>query len=370
MPTTKKRPARRASRSSRRRTPAKGGLRLSTHAKRRLRNAALGVIVVVSTISVFGMLSLWQFLHAPLVGAEETYREDPTFNQERRYNVLLVLLDDRHDPVAHINSISLLSVDPVNQRGSIVSIPSDVDLSESTGYGQVTIASLYALGEVHGEGRMAFVVRELGESLAVPIDKYVVTDPDGLTAMTQLLGEEVRWESFNDLFSLRHLARVPQAMQTYHEYVSTDLLRKQHVPLLRFLLSVRFDKFNKLDLRRGDFDDPVLLDEKVGRVVRDERLFEERLSVQVLNGTKTPGLAGRGKRFVENLGGRVVGVGNTIEQSNEKSFILARNTESYTVQRLAEVFDIKEIRTYDTAYGIKDRADVSVVFGLDAATGL
>jgi len=140
--------------------------------------------------------------------------------------------------------------------------------------------------------------------------------------------------------------------------------------LLRYMLSLREDKISKIELTETEMKDPQQLDSKVKRQIMDERLYEERLSVQILNGTSKKGLAQQALRYVENLGGRVVGIGNTIEQGSEKSYILARNTDAYTVSRLAELFGIAEVREYTDLYGIKDRADVSIVIGLDLAPEL
>ncbi len=341
--------------------------------QRRFRNFALGLIVVIATLFLFVLLSVWQFLRTPLVEASEVILPEGRFDQENRYTVMLLMLDDLSAQVPRVESINLLSINPVNATAAMVSIPNDLDMSELTDLGEIKLSSLYALGGMTREqqnGSIPFMAETLSKALAVPIDKYLMTDQSGMKAFSQVLEQKLDWGSFDELFSLFNLSSVWSVAGVFREYVKSDFTTAQTITLVKFLFNVREDKIQKIELSAGDIDNHLTLASLFGDHLVDTRLYEERLSVQVLNGTVVSGVAGLVSRYIENMGGRVVGMGNTREQDSENSYILARNPEAYSVRRLSWLFNIPEIREYSDTYGIRDRADITIVIGLDLAREL
>src|SRR3989344_1807488 len=103
-------PARRTHRRSKRsnsesKTSVWRGSHLSQATRRRLRNATLGVVVVISTLVCLAGLSLWQALHFPLANAESLSKAP--FDLSRRTNIILLLLDDSQKETPQIKSLNL-----------------------------------------------------------------------------------------------------------------------------------------------------------------------------------------------------------------------------------------------------------------------
>lgn len=95
----------------------------------------------------------------------------------------------------------------------------------------------------------------------------------------------------------------------------------------------------------------------------EAQVLEEGLSVAVFNGTRVSGLASETSHWVENIGGRVVDVGN-----GDREFTKTRievhwaPDNSRTVARLEQIFGTKAV---PVPYESRQRADIDIYAGND-----
>ena len=89
------------------------------------------------------------------------------------------------------------------------------------------------------------------------------------------------------------------------------------------------------------------------------------MSIEVLNGTDTPGIASNVARLVENVGGNVVRVANSEVESIDKCAVRVgrHNISKYTTLRLAKALrcDIEEVQSE----GDESQADLTILVGHD-----
>ena len=89
----------------------------------------------------------------------------------------------------------------------------------------------------------------------------------------------------------------------------------------------------------------------------------------ILNGTQVPGLAATAARFISNLGADVLNVANAPTQEYKLSILIAKE-KTYTVKRLADLFDVLDFRstevlTNDPFLNHFQRADIVIILGQD-----
>jgi len=356
-------PARRSSR------PARKRRLLSKRFYSRLRILSMGLLLFLGSLLIGGAMLLILAFRTPFAKAD-SFGEIFTENSSK-YTLLLMSVDSREGSSPHIESINLFSLNPQSKTAVMISIPSELKLNNLAEFGEISLSSLYAVGSGNDPDHtksITTVSDTLENILAIPIDKYIITDQKGLKNIEDEANMELTWSNFNELLSLRELLRFPNLVTTLHSSLASDLSFQELTTLGKLLLSIREDKITKLELREEDFKEISILDRKLAGNVFDPQIYEERLSIQVLNGTTIPAQAQQASRLIQNMGGRVVDTGNTTDQNSERSYILVRNESSYTLSKISKVLGINTIRVYNSSYGIKDRADISVIVGLDTAS--
>jgi len=107
----------------------------------------------------------------------------------------------------------------------------------------------------------------------------------------------------------------------------------------------------------------VLVDELVNRLVFEEKLVKEGLSVAVLNASQVEGIAKNMGRIIANLGGEVRLISN-LESQPESRLLVAKKEwrGSYTAKRLQGILGVEEISLGEID---EYRADIVVVVGED-----
>lgn len=330
---------------------------------------ALSLVVVLSTVIVFVVVALWQFFRTPFVEASGSSNHHPTFENQKRYNVCLILIEDLKNPVSHIKALTVLSFDPIENSLSVISVPVEASVEAAAGYGRNKISSLYALGEItEPKMNVDMVVRSLSSSLAIPIDAYVLTDVSGFEELSSEMGQSFTLDEVDSVFTVRFLPKTLALLRLSRKNLRTNLDLYEVTRMVRFMLKVRSDKIITLKLDRSDLEDYEVLDGKLADFVLDNQIAGERLKVQVLNGTLIDGLAGRAARQIENLGAEVLSVGNAEPQNQKLSVLISNDLNSSTFRRLKEIFKITQVR--GSVEGIEERADITLILGLDISDRL
>jgi hypothetical protein len=238
--------------------------------------------------------------------------------------------------------VFVFSLDPQEKKATILSLPSKTFIETIHGYGDYPLESVYKLGEQEGRDGGRFLASSLQENLRVPIDDYVlISDVKDIELISK--PREFILGCFRDSFFKRNKTNLKKA----------DLL------FLWFKLKkVRQDKISLIDLEKLDITEKIVLPDntegfrinpqKFKKVAleffKDTQIRQENLEIVVLNSTSYSGLATRVADLIENIGGRVVEVGETknskFQIPNSKCKIKSKKEfkKSYTLRKLKKTF--------------------------------
>lgn len=294
--------------------------------KKRVKNAKnlkLGLAVlgfVVGVIILGQLFNLVKFMTNPLNLTSQT---EKIHHWDGEFNLTIVIQSDK---------ISLLSFNPDDAKVSLITIPDEVYLDVSSGFGLWMLGSIYDLGESSKKGMGSKLMKtSLSFLFGVPIDGYI------------------RFENKKDIKDLIELVRqTPFSGLGLISEVSSDLTPLELLRLKFGLMKVRFDKINYLDLANlAVFDsdqlldgthikvsDPIKLDSVLTNFV-DPKIRAENLSIAVFNSTDYPQLAQKAKRIITNLGGNVIIISNSTKRL-EKTYVLGEKGDS--LKRLSQIF--------------------------------
>lgn len=231
--------------------------------------------------------------------------------------------------------VSLLSLNPADKELVFLSMPSQTLLEVIRGFGVYKVESVFSLGEMENHRGGELLMGTVQENLGIPVDAY---------ASISNLKSQISNVKTYILACFKLLLRNGKTNLT-----KWDLLR-----LWWELRKIRQDKIVMVDLKES-LKEIVLPDgtsafeiepEKIKKIsgdfLKDFRIRQENLSIAVLNSTNHSGLANRGARLVENIGGRVVEVGDAgggflgMEKCEIRS--PKKLKTSYTVKKLIKIF--------------------------------
>jgi len=127
-----------------------------------------------------------------------------------------------------------------------------------------------------------------------------------------------------------------------------------------FLTSKTVPSKNVITLDLSTSLDSDSVDKIIGKLVSDERIEKEDLSIEIINATSVTGLGSRLGRFVGNMGGKVVQV-STDNVSQKKSTILYNGDKTYTLEKLQKILGFKLIKMEGDSIG-----DITIIIGEDS----
>jgi len=238
--------------------------------------------------------------------------------------------------------VFIFSLDPQEKKAIILSLPPKTFIETIRGYGDYPLESIYKLGEQEGLDGGEFFASSLQENLRVPIDGYVLISDFKETNLTSKPREFIL-ACFKDLFFGRN---------------KTNLKRGDLAFLWLKLIKVRQNKISIGDLEKLDIAEKVILPDGTGgfkinsqkfkkvalEFFKDLQIRQENLEIAVLNSTSYSGLATRMADLIENIGGRVVEVGeiknSKFQIPNSKCELKSKKglKKSYTLRKLEKVF--------------------------------
>jgi len=263
-----------------------------------------------------------------------------------------------------INQPSMIvSIEPTRGELLALNIPDMTLLETIHGHGPYRIEAIDALGKLTNEGGSLYK-GSIQESFALPVDGYLKTYKMCEGRIYQLreclvanLWENLRKNKDTDIgklslfrlwWTIRNLSDLKiKVIDLYDSGVLTE------TTLADGALAYQLD--------------PVEVDRFVKNLFEEDPIRKESLSVAVLNGTDSQGLAGTAARLIDNVGAHLVRVGDT-ESQFEKCLIKASLPlrGSATVRRLVESFGCD----WQQMLLSEERADVVLILGNDYKTRL
>ncbi|MEK7610951.1 MAG: LytR C-terminal domain-containing protein [Patescibacteria group bacterium] len=342
--------------------------------KRKLRNLGLAFSVLVATAVVFGAIAVYRYLENPLVSASGAYPAS-SWDGQAKFNLMLLTIEDENNPLSPLLEFSVLSLDPQNRSLTVMTVPTTV-VVDFPNYGREKLASVYALAALSREKQsLAYVQKSLANFLGIPFDGYVLMDRAGSRELENALGSPLTFDNLKQLLSPLSWPKIPALAVAARSYLRTNLAVRDLAEVAQYSLQVRFDKIQNVVITPELLVDRNNLETVLEKYFVDARVYEEGIKIVILNGTSSPGLAGRVGRLIEHIGGNIIDLGNTTNYF-EQSLLIGKNSGSYTVERLSTIFNIRQFR--DPASFSEDdplqiylqRGDLILVAGLDISGSL
>lgn len=264
--------------------------------------------------------------------------------------------------ILNTKPVLVISFNFVNQKNTIFSFPSNTYVDVAGGYGNYQIGKLFALDQQEKkQGKL--ITSTISNTLGIPIDGYLNFNQKELTDKENGYTREEFIRKKNSLFL------------TLPVFYKWQLPVIDTLKIIYFAVSVKGSRVNFINF----FDSEVLIpyelpdstkvfnidypkiDKVIKDTIEDTAVIKDDLKVEVLNSTSFLGLAEKGARIVENLGIRVINIGNTtnLKTSDCKIYAEEKISKTYTFARLKNIFQcISIIQTYP-----ESRADVTIILG-------
>lgn len=350
--------------NSRRSAKRKSPLQLGLSYKRRLRNLGLALLVVVATAFSIVSILIFQKLSHSLASASSGIELRDSLSFDNRFNIALGLVDDFSNESSLIKSLYILTVETASRSVSIIKLPINLEVDNLGNFGQNKIYSLYGLANLNENKDLNFISKVLQQVFAIPIDGFILVDSKGYTDLSLKLGKDLGLSKIKEgdyIFYAKHVVDIP---------LITSRLKTNIGPLLLLDLfnKVIFTRFNSFNLM--DSDNNFLVDSIYDNFM-DSKIEEEGSNIILLNGTRVPLFASSKGKQVLHIGGKILETGNAPGDVFPKSMIIAKDLSSYTVTRLSGIFNITDVRGFDSLesnpkFSPYTRSDLIVVFGLDS----
>ena len=299
---------------------------------RKLRLLGLALLVVLSTLVTLASLYLFRLINQPFVQAGSRMLPSSSWSGQSPANFAWFVVSSKASQ--KLEEAAVLHLDPSRKQALLIRMPPKAAIE-------------------NGSGEAADWLGELSKRLALPIQGYFLVDREGLSKLGEVLGADANWMAWR----FQTLSRIPSLFPILRRHLVTNLSLGEILKVSRFVLSLRESQKIEVSSER--------VGEAMSSCCFDEKIKDEGAKILVLNGTFEAGLAARAARWVENLGGFVLDVGNAPQQNYERSVLLVSNPSSYTAQILAESFGISNLRGIGESLGWMRRADIVLILGLD-----
>ncbi len=118
----------------------------------------------------------------------------PDFARKDPFTVMLLGVEDQRngpDDASRSDTIILASVDPLEKRVNLLSVPRDLRVTQPGGRGSAKMADVYANGDTlkyKGIGGVAFVWDTVEQNFQITIDYYVRANFDGFAKIVDTVG--------------------------------------------------------------------------------------------------------------------------------------------------------------------------------------
>lgn len=339
---------------------------------KRFRILALSLVLVFGTFLVLVAVYAFQYFRTNLTQASSGISLNTAgLDTSHDFNLLVFEIESFKDPTSAVVGIAIANFKPREGKLVILKLDPNDPVSNVYGNSKISISSLYGLSNLSSTNQTSKFSMEkvLALQLGVPIDGVVYTDVLGLAKISKNIALN------GDYFTSGHnlikdgldfskiIVMLGSSLKTNLDVRSVVSLGKYLVidfPQSEETLSVTdvSENLAKYDLL---FKDKLACQE----------ILEERQSIIILNGTKSLGLAGNMGRVASNFGLSLLGSLNTpAAELYKNSILITKNPNSYTTSRLANIFNIDDVRSADslandTKFSRLLRADLVLIAGSD-----
>lgn len=262
----------------------------------------------------------------------------------------------------HINiaidngDIHVWSIEPSERNAVLVIIPQNLYLHTAS-YGEYKASSIGRLSLIE-KGDGSLVVDAISQTLAVPIDAVLVRK-EGTTSVFD--GRDAFGVAglFRTVSTNKLLGRVSNL--TLYDFIRlwifANTLKKGTIAVIDVSASLAAESFELPDKTQGLTIDKERFGKTAAKYFLDKAVASENLTIELLNGTNTAGLANDFAMLVANLGGKVISTGKS--QADREETVVFTKSKNYTAEKLAKLLGGKLIFSIP-----KDsRADIQVVLG-------
>jgi len=179
----------------------------------------------------------------------------------------------------------------------------------------------------------------------------------------------------------------PQAAKMYHTFFRTNMSQRTMMLLFNEFVNIDTDRTNIQSVGgnlREVSGQTLIIPHWDGNLVKEvvrqtlgtltsavnDRLVEHSLTVEVLNGTETNGLAGKTAEMLRSFGYDIISIGNADRSNYEKTVIIQRSDDDSMVKSFADVIRCdnirKEIMPKESAaagQSVEYKADITLLIG-------
>ncbi len=350
----------RRTKHSKKSDPSWKSLRKKFRLRKRLRRFGLVFFVFLSVLMTLGILYIWYYFTRPFAQAGGSFDISASWQGKTPLNLLWLEVDEVENDTAPLVNLSLVVLNPTLSSLTIINLPLECKVYLPS-QGEQPLKAIYGVGNLLDPKQgIELAEKNVSYLLGVPIDGYLLVGSEGLERLGSLLGQN---KSLKEYFSLGNISFLPQIISLGHRYLRTNLPLDELGRVSYFIYGVREDKIEVFALSSGDLQDQEALDLRLRPFVRDAVLAEERIKIQILNGTIKAGLAAFAARLVENMGGEVIRIGNYERQDITKGFLVLDESGSYTARRLSYLFGVVDSRPPRSS--TEKRAEINLILGLD-----
>ncbi len=316
---------------------------------KQMRFLVLSVIfLLVAVLVTRQIFSISRFLTTSFLGRGSFLTTTKISNNHLNLLINVNPKEGRNIIVASL-ALEKKNISPVEKKMFLVFLPDNLYVNVPQGYGDYQLSSVFALGQLEKKSEFSgadLLARTVSSFLAIPIDGYMevetkevnLKNKDAVLAVLKSdlgRGNLIKYvlsgnpNSFKSTFS-------PLSLWGFSEQINT--IGRDQVGVYDLKDSNALKKETLADNTTVMKADLGQVDQFLSGTFFDDRVANERLKVEVWNGTEKEGFGSEIGRIVTNLGGNLVNVGNNDGSRMEKTLIFGG--QSYTIQRLAKYLAI------------------------------
>ncbi|HOY46098.1 MAG TPA: LCP family protein [Candidatus Dojkabacteria bacterium] len=183
-----------------------------------------------------------------------------------------------------------------------------------------------------------------GQNMILPANYLEFAASDNNGRDDQLERQQYLIESMTlNIIGFRSLIYLPEALDSFQNNIYTNMGKWELFNFASKLINLKDEDIRKGFLRESAYDkvldigfyeavspDISAIDKDINNIFFDMKVFKEQARIEVLNGSNISGLATNRKRWIENIGGRVIHKGNSYEKEQDTKIYCA-DPEKYTV---------------------------------------
>jgi len=325
--------------------------------------AVLFLILLLLVANGFWRIArLQKFLTTPLTPKLEEVKKSIPWRGSEKINIACVC-----DPIV------VASFEPEQKKIDLIFLPENLYL-EVPGYGWYPAASSYGLGQLAKpqQGGRLFSL-SLASAIQGPIDYYLKFNNEDFShpSKEKIIDLKKRLSGPEGLiFALKNVGWIAKNVET--NLTLFDVYR-----LWWEIKDIRIEKINYLGISENSFEDLILPDGQKAKVFGeqgigeyassffpDQKILNEKLSVDILNGTSKEGIGSKVAKIVEATGADVVFIGNYQGLTKKSILEVAKESKnSVTVKRLSRLFNLEMVEKKE-----KGLTEITLILGEDLSS--